>query len=98
MGCFFVAVVILTRDLERCTFLLMALMVNMLFQLLSSLCHKANVDMNVIDALKPENIHKNRNTEIIPGLYSIHVQLLECCFYVNQLTTVNIRMAYALQI
>ena len=40
----------------------------MLLQLLASLSHEADVDRNKIDGLKPENIGKNRNTDIVPGL------------------------------
>ena len=29
---------------------------------------EADIDRNKIDGLKPENISKNRNTDIVPGL------------------------------
>jgi len=38
-----------------------------LLQLLASLSHEAEVDRNKADGLKPENIGKNRNPDIIPG-------------------------------
>ena len=53
---------------EKSAFLLLATCVYcVLLQLLASLSHEAEVDRNKADGLKPENIGKNRNPDIIPG-------------------------------
>ena len=38
---------------------------------------EADVDKSKIDGLKPENIGKNRNTDIVPGLFTVLMKMLE---------------------
>jgi len=39
-----------------------------LLQLLATLSYEVNADKTKVDGLKPENVGKNRNKDIVPGL------------------------------